>query len=287
MTLSAGGNQVAGYQYDGLKRRTVKLTYSGGVLSETRDFYYSSGWQVLEERVNGSADAERQFLWGLRYIDDILLRDRDTTGDGTLDERLYGLQDPNWNLTALADMSGAVQERYGYEAYGMPTVMTAGFVLEVESLWDWEIRYAGYRWDEESGLYQVRNRYLNSGFGCFTSRDPLSVNVDRKGPYEYAQSMPITFTDHQGLEPINIREILNTKRCMTIFPESYYKKQSKSKCDMKECLPPKNIGGKCSGGSCEAIPGCMCTTQWFYDRTGNPISWICGCSEIFLLPGPR
>ncbi|MEZ6131598.1 MAG: hypothetical protein R3C59_23250 [Planctomycetaceae bacterium] len=34
------------------------------------------------------------------HIDDLILRDRDTTGNGTLDERLYALTDANWNVTS-------------------------------------------------------------------------------------------------------------------------------------------------------------------------------------------
>ena len=70
-------------------------------------YYYSDSWQLLEDAGRGSSP-DRQFVWGLRYIDDLVLRDRDTTGDGTLDERLFALQDPNWNVTALSDPTGAV-----------------------------------------------------------------------------------------------------------------------------------------------------------------------------------
>jgi len=34
--------------------------------------------------------------------------------------RIYALQDGNWNVIALADTSGDVQERYAYQAYGAP-----------------------------------------------------------------------------------------------------------------------------------------------------------------------
>ena len=116
-------------QYDGLKRRTVKQVYSGGVLNSTRHFYYSQGWQVLEQRGGSSTSAERQFVWGLRYIDDIVLRERDPNSIGTLTERLFGLQDPNWNVTALSDVFGVVQERYEYDPYGLGVVLTPSFGL--------------------------------------------------------------------------------------------------------------------------------------------------------------
>ena len=113
---------VIEYSYDAQNWRTEKTI--GGT---TTHFYYSSTWQVLEERVDTSSDPDRQFIWGLRYIDDLILRDRDTTGNGTLDERLYALQDANWNVTAISDDTGAVQERYAYAAYGESAVLTATF----------------------------------------------------------------------------------------------------------------------------------------------------------------
>jgi hypothetical protein len=79
------------YEYDARSFRIVKKTYDNGQLDETRHFYYNRRWQCLEERVDSSTDAHRQFVWGRRYIDDLVLRDRDTSDpkNGTLDERLY------------------------------------------------------------------------------------------------------------------------------------------------------------------------------------------------------
>jgi len=121
--IEDGSDKVGEYEYDGAKRRTVKKTYVSGVLDETRHFYFTqpSKWQVIEERVDSSTDPDRQFVWGLRYVDDLVLRDRDTNGDGTLDERLYALLDANWNVTALCNASAVIQERFTYQAYGTST----------------------------------------------------------------------------------------------------------------------------------------------------------------------
>jgi len=51
--------------------------------------------------------------------------DRDTNGDGTLDERLWVVQDANYNVTALFDNSGNVVERYIYDPFGSVTVLDA------------------------------------------------------------------------------------------------------------------------------------------------------------------
>jgi hypothetical protein len=39
--------------------------------------------------------------------------------------RLYVQQDANWNVTAVTNTSGAVQERYIYDVYGTATRLTA------------------------------------------------------------------------------------------------------------------------------------------------------------------
>ena len=116
--VAEGGATVAELEYDGRNFRTVKKSYSGGQLAETRHFYYNAGWQVLEERVGASTTANRQYVWGVRYMDDLLLRDRDVAAGGDLgvtgsglDERFYAMQDPNWNVLAIANVSGTVQER--------------------------------------------------------------------------------------------------------------------------------------------------------------------------------
>ncbi len=181
---------VASYSYDGLNRRTTKTV--SGVL---RDFYYSSQWQILEERIGGTTAADRQFVWGLRYIDDLVLRDRAT-------ERLYALQDANWNVIAIVDTSGVVQERYRYTAYGLPAVLNPDFSIRSGgSSFGWETLYCGYRWDSESGLYLARNRYLNSLLGLWITRDPIGFDGGNLNLYGYVGVRPVVKTDPTGLYP--------------------------------------------------------------------------------------
>jgi RHS repeat-associated protein len=198
--LEDGSGTVAQYEYDGAKRRTVKKTYASGTLSETRHFYYiePSRWQVVEEHVESSSDAERQFVWGLRYVDDIVLRDRDTDADGTLDERLYGLQDANWNVTGIADASGAVLERYAYSAYGKNAALTAAFAIRGHSIHDWETRYAGYHRDSDSSFFWIRNRIYCDSTSTWLSRDPIGY-AEALNLFEYVYSNPISQTDPFGL----------------------------------------------------------------------------------------
>ena len=56
-------------------------------------------------------DAKKQFIWGLRYIDDLVRRDRDMNAppDGVLNEVLHAAQDDNWNVVATFEDDATVQ----------------------------------------------------------------------------------------------------------------------------------------------------------------------------------
>ena len=189
-----GASTLATYRYDGLNRRVTKQTGS-----DTRHFYYTNQWQIIEERLNTSTTAERQFVWGIRDTDDLVLRDRDTDNDGAVDdERLYAIQD-YFQPTAVMDVSGAVQERYGYEAFGTARVMTPSYGSRTTSSYDWETRFGAYRWDQETGLCQVRHRYLQTGIGRWVTRDPICYNAGNN-LFSYAGNNPSNNVDPLGLE---------------------------------------------------------------------------------------
>jgi RHS repeat-associated protein len=189
---------VAQYEYDGAKRRTVKKSYTGGSLTETRHLFYTdpSKWQVVEERVGSSTDPNRQFIWGRRYIDDLILRDRDTDDDGDLDERLYGIQDANWNITATTSVLGEVNERFAYTPFGSAICLSPTFIVRGASLYDWETLFAGYRNDIDTMLYYVRNRYLNPHVG-WLQRDPRAC-ASYPNLFSYAANSPLSHVDPDG-----------------------------------------------------------------------------------------
>lgn len=193
---------ISEYAYDGAKRRILQKTYKEDVLDEVRHLYYTqpSQWQVVEERAGASTEPERQFAWGLRYIDDLVLRDRDANGNGTLDERLYGCQDGNWNVTALVDTTGTVEERFAYSAYGTPLFLSSAFETEPPT-YIWETLYCGYRWELPTGLYHVRNRIFIDALGSWVQRDPVEVSGYLR-LYEYCYAQPLVYTDPRGLSPV-------------------------------------------------------------------------------------
>ena len=192
-------NTVEEYAYDGLHRRTVKKKYTSGSISETRHYYYSDAWQVLEERVDnsGTLDIDRQFIWGLRYIDDLIRRDRYSSG--SINETRFAMQDANFNVTAVTDSNGDVQERFRYDAYGTITALNSSFTPTGNPpANDWETLYAGYHWDATTGLYLTRIRSYHSALGRWLQRDPHQY-AEGLSLYEYCSGSPLSHLDPLGL----------------------------------------------------------------------------------------
>ncbi len=127
----APGATLQENQYDARNFRIVTKTYTDGTLTETRHAYYTDSWQSVEERLGTSTTPDRQFIWGLRGLDDLILRDRTTTNP--LDERLYACQDANWNVTAIVDTTGTITERYEYTPYGVTTTLAPNFTPRTTS----------------------------------------------------------------------------------------------------------------------------------------------------------
>ncbi|MFQ5352613.1 MAG: hypothetical protein ACE5D3_06020, partial [Candidatus Binatia bacterium] len=56
----------------------------------------------------------------------LILRDRDTTDNGTMDERVHYCQNWRADVSALVDDSGALLEWVKYSSYGVPFGLPAG-----------------------------------------------------------------------------------------------------------------------------------------------------------------
>jgi RHS repeat-associated protein len=190
------GATVQKNAYDGLTRRiTVE---AGGTVTHT---YWSNRWKPLEERVGFSTAAARQYLWGERpgHRDELVLRDRDTDGSGTLDERLYATMD-YFNGTAVLNTSGTVLERYAYNAFGVRRVMAPDFTPRSTSDYAWDFGFQGQFRDDSTGWSNYGFRFYVPELGRWINRDP----IEEKGGvnlYGFVGNRPIDQVDKLGQHP--------------------------------------------------------------------------------------
>jgi RHS repeat-associated protein len=204
VAVKDGASFVAAYAYDGLRRRVVKKSYSGGSLKETRDFYFSDQWQVLSEAVGGAVD--KTYAWGLRYVDELLWRFDSAW------KRSYAMQDANGNCTAICDTSGAVQERYQYDPYGNRVVLNPSWAVITSSAYNWDVAHQGLVLETSIGLYDCRNRLYVPSLGVWIQRDPQGYGSG-SNLYEYLLSNPLIYLDPLGEQsslshPLGALEVL-------------------------------------------------------------------------------
>ncbi|MFN9124773.1 MAG: RHS repeat-associated core domain-containing protein [bacterium] len=121
-----------------LVERDADTTDTAHSINERRYLYYNAAWQIVEEHVDAgfvsasdpvSIDRIVQNIWGLRYIDDLVLRrvDANYPGSGTpsfaetaagdIDWEQY-LTDHQFSVVAAVGRTGTLAFRVAYDAFG-------------------------------------------------------------------------------------------------------------------------------------------------------------------------
>ncbi len=133
----------ARYRYNALGMRALverdaDTTDGNNEINERRYLYYNAAWQIVEEHVDAgfvsasdpvTIDRIVQNIWGLRYIDDLVLRrvdanypgsglpDFSQTTSGDIDWEQY-LTDHQFSVVAAVGRTGTLAFRVAYDAFG-------------------------------------------------------------------------------------------------------------------------------------------------------------------------
>jgi RHS repeat-associated protein len=205
---SSGGVLKAAYGYDGLNRRIseqVAASAAGDAATAAiRDLFYSADWQVLEERLRSGgavgATAEARYVWSPVYVDAMVLRERGS-------ERVYALQDGNWNTTALIAAAGVpgkatgdLIQRMVYNPYGEVFLLNPDWTEQLGTpLVPWQHLFQGLKFSEATGLGYVRNRDYSPSLGRFIELDPLGFDAGDNNWYRFVGNGPVGRVDPSGL----------------------------------------------------------------------------------------
>jgi RHS repeat-associated protein len=222
-----GSITVATYGYNGLNHRVKKT-----VGSETRLFYFNDQWQCVEEYVGSTCDV--RFVWGLRYIDDLV-----TYRKGSTD--YYVIQDANWNVVAWANTFGTVQERYSYSAFGKLNVFDASFTPKSASTFNLTRSFTGQVLDNETGLMLYRNRVYHSTLGRFIQRDPIEYEADDVNLMRYVRNRISIFSDLYGLQSYYPPAPIQGGAANTVVRDPTLKRPSPSLSDIGNSLFPNPL----------------------------------------------
>ncbi|MFP8959934.1 DNRLRE domain-containing protein [Streptomyces nanhaiensis] len=228
-TVSAGGQTVEKYYYDGFDRtvktrvgagpsavtttyvfdpfdRTVSRATSGAEARTTAFTYLGMDDQVLREEVDAEADKSYQYLPSGRQATQIKHKD-----DGT-EEYSHYVTSPRGDIEAITKEDGNTRATYGYTAYGSDdeTQMTGADKPDANDPGKESynaFRYNASRRDGASGTYDMGFRNYDPGLNRFLTRDwyggaladmSLATDPFTGNRYAFAGGNPISFVEIDG-----------------------------------------------------------------------------------------
>ena len=106
------------------------------------------------------------------------------------------------DITGIVDSTGKVQLRYYYDAWGVSTSVysddaTYGLTLATIN----PLRYRGYVFDRELGMYYLHSRYYIPQIARFLNADGLvstGQGILGNNMFAYCGNNPVIFADYSG-----------------------------------------------------------------------------------------
>ncbi len=195
----------------------VEYQYNNGNLSKivkdntTSEYIYNENGQRVQKIING-------VVTDYYYENERLIVEKSEDNTiwyiyGNSDEKVgfihnsvtyYYERNAMGDIVNILDTAGNILVTYAYDVWGNVTIITGD-----ETLADINpIRYRGYYFDRESGLYYLNTRYYNSEIGRFMSLDEAVAiinSTDNYNLYAYCCNNPVNHYDPDGREKVNVR----------------------------------------------------------------------------------
>lgn len=180
LTVDAGS--TASYKYDFAGRRIAKT--AGGV---TTTYLYDGDSVIAEYQ---GTTCVRKYIFGPGIDEPIAM----IAGANTY----YYYFDGLGSVVALSDDSGNIVEKYEYDVFGKPTILSPDDELRETSAYGNRFMFTGREYDSETGLYYYRARYYRPEIGRFLQTDPIGYTASLN-LYAYVGNNPIMRVDPLGL----------------------------------------------------------------------------------------
>ncbi len=210
---------VATFDYDALGRRIEKVDAIAGT---TTRYYYDDQRVAVQTRVAGGVETDfRYYVFG-NTIDEVLVMGFRLSSVWVY---LYYGHDHLYSPVGIFAPSGALMERYEYDAYGKVRItgigpdaawFTADDVPRTTSLYANPYTFTGRELDtlDNNSLHLMyyRARTTDPEPGRFMQRDPL-LYIDGMNLYEYGLSNPLLNLDYSGTSTISCSD------CQVLYQE--------------------------------------------------------------------
>nr|WP_017326744.1 RHS repeat-associated core domain-containing protein [Synechococcus sp. PCC 7336] len=207
VTLDSTGNETgqAEYTYDAINRR-IGRTANG----QTERYLYNG---INIALVTDESGAVTQRSLHSPFIDRAIAQE-DNTGNV-----LYALSDHQGTVRDVVDSTGANVNHLTFDSFGNITSETDPSV-------NFRFSFTGREFDEQTGLYYFRARYLDPSTGQFISQDPIGFAAGDVNLYRYVGNSPLNFIDPSGnqaigsqpnLTPSDEEDELSTQSTMPLF----------------------------------------------------------------------
>ncbi|XEC97604.1 RHS repeat-associated core domain-containing protein [Paenibacillus tarimensis] len=176
---NSSGTSLASFTYNHEGKRNSMTTSSGPVY-----FHYSGDKVIYETDINNSIVSE--YTWD-ENGNPISM----TKNGSTYFYHINGRGD----VTSLTDAIGTIVAQYQYDASGN-IISETGTLASTNPY-----RYAGYRYDEATGLYYLNARYYDANIGRFITEDTFKGTEDEPltlNSYTYVLNNPVGNIDTTG-----------------------------------------------------------------------------------------
>ena len=171
------------YTYDYSGNRTSKTTHrSDGVTEYVKYLNDNSSLTNVLAEIGSEGSVQAYYTIGA----DLISQER----DGNVSVYLY---DGHGSVVGLANENGKVTDTYAYDAFGN-LLKSTGSTKNC-------YRYCGEQFDETTGLYYLRARYMDTSTGRFISQDTYQGTINDPvslHKYLYANANPVMYSDPSG-----------------------------------------------------------------------------------------
>ena len=189
--LMSVGDTTMQYDYNGLRTRKGE-----------RYYYWHGNILKMEYWIEG---AEEKYIY--YYYDESGI-----SGISYCGTEFYFQKNIFGDVVAIYDVNGNLQCTYEYDAWGNHKIYNQnGAEINKSTIHIGNInpiRYRGYYWDSEFGLYYLQSRYYSPEIGRFISPDSVEYlapdTIGGLNLYAYCMNNPIMFYDPSGHAVISL-----------------------------------------------------------------------------------